>query len=252
MDARMKLAADLHIHSTLSPCASLEMSPAAIVRRAKELALDLIAITDHNSMENSFVAASLGMKLGVRVLYGMEAQTSEDVHFICLFEDRGRAEAFNVRIYDHLPDVKNEPEYFGDQVVVDGEENIVRYEDRLLLNALALSIPELLELVSEHGGAVIPAHVESASFGLLVNMGMVPRELRDSVLEISHTAGCEDVQHSFPELNHFPLITNSDAHFLKDIGCAYTVFQATSPSLPALIKAARASAFARVYRKNHG
>ncbi|MBU4268011.1 MAG: PHP domain-containing protein [Acidobacteria bacterium] len=252
MNARMKIAADLHIHSTLSPCASLEMSPAAIVRRAKELALDLIAVTDHNSMENSFVTASLGVKMGLRVLYGLEAQTSEDVHCLCLFEDLGQAAAFNVRIYNHLPAVRNEPEYFGDQVVVDEQDNIVRHEDRLLLNALKLTIPELLELVREHGGTVIPAHVESASFGLLVNMGMVPRELRDSVLEISHTAGSEDVRRSYPELNRFSLITNSDAHFLKDIGCAYTVFQATAPSLPALIKAARAGAFDRVYRKNHG
>lgn len=252
MDARMKIVADLHIHSTLSPCASLEMSPAAIVRRAKEQGMDLIAVTDHNSMENCFVAAGLGVKMGLRVLYGMEAQTREDVHFICLFEERGQAAAFNAKIYERLPDVRNKPEYFGDQVVVDEQDNIVRHEDRLLLNALELSIPELLELVREHGGAVIPSHVESASYGLLVNMGMVPRELRDAVLEISCAASSEDVRRAYPELACFPLITNSDAHFLKDIGRAYTVFQAATPSLPALIEAARAGAYEMVTRQSHG
>ena len=58
----MKIATDLHIHSTLSPCASLEMSPAAIVRRARELALDVIAVTDHNSVDNGFSTAGWGRK----------------------------------------------------------------------------------------------------------------------------------------------------------------------------------------------
>ena len=163
-----------------------------------------------------------------------------------------RPDSFNERIYGHLPDVKNEPDYFGDQVVVDEEENIVRHEDRLLLNALALSIPELLELVNAHNGALIPSHVESASFGLLVNMGMVPRELQECVLEISHAASGDDVKRSFPGLDRFPLITNSDAHYLEDIGCAYTVFEAEALSLAALIKAAKAGDFDRFYRKKHG
>lgn len=248
----MKIAADLHIHSTLSPCASLEMSPAAIVRRARELALDLIAVTDHNSMENSFVTASLGAKMGLRVLFGMEAQTSEDVHFLCLFEDRKQAESFNVRIYDHLPDVKNEPEYFGEQVVVDEEDNIVRFEDKLLLNALTISIPELLELVRFHEGVVIPTHVEAPPFGLLVNLGLVPGELEQAVLEISCAVQKDKAVKMFPDLEHFPLISNSDAHFLKDIGRAYTIFNAAGATLPELVQSARAGTFQVIYLGSHG
>ena len=136
----MTIATDLHIHSTLSPCASLEMSPAAIVRRARELALDLIAVTDHNSVENGFTAARLGEKIGLKVVFGMEAQTREDVHVLCLFEDRRQAERFNERVYALLPDVGNNPELFGDQVVVDEQDNIVRQEGKLLLNALDISV----------------------------------------------------------------------------------------------------------------
>ena len=136
----MTIATDLHIHSTLSPCASLEMSPAAIVRRARELALDVIAVTDHNSVENGFTAARLGEKIGLKVLFGMEAQTREDVHVLCLFEDRRQAERFNERVYALLPDVDNNPDLFGDQVVVDEQDNIVRQEEKLLLNALDISV----------------------------------------------------------------------------------------------------------------
>lgn len=248
----MKIRADLHIHSTLSPCASLEMSPAAIVRRAAELALDLIAVTDHNSMENGFTAAALGQKSGVKVLFGMEAQTREDVHILCYFEDRLQAERFNGRIYRLLPDTANNPDYFGDQVVVDEEDNIVRHEEKLLLNALDISVPELLDLVRRHDGLAVPAHVEAPPYGLLVNLGMVPAELEGSPLEIACDSPRARVLRDFPALAGHPLLRNSDAHFLKDIGRALTVFSAPSPALPMLLAAAKAGTFHVVCPEPHG
>ena len=248
----MKIAADLHIHSTLSPCSSLEMSPVAIIRRARELRLDMIAVTDHNSVENCFSAAELGEKNGVQVLFGMEAQTREDVHILCLFQNRRQAERFNERIYALLPDVKNDPDFFGDQVVVDEQDNIIRHEEKLLLNALDASIPELLEMVRQHQGFAIPAHVESNPFGLLINLGLVPSELDGSVLEISCMTRSETVLKMYPDLARFPLISNSDAHYLKDIGRAHTVFDAADHSLPALIAAAKNGAYSVTYLDHHG
>ncbi|MBN2346324.1 MAG: PHP domain-containing protein [Candidatus Aminicenantes bacterium] len=248
----MKLAADLHIHSTLSPCASLEMSPTAIVRRARELSLDVIAVTDHNSVENGFTAAKLAEASGLKVLFGMEAQTREDVHVLCLFEERGQAERFHGRIDALLPDVRNDPDFFGDQVVVDERENIVRHEEKLLLNALDLSIPGLLELAREHGGVCIPAHVEAPPFGLLVNLGMVPAELEGAVMEISCSSRREQVLKAFPCLERHPLISSSDAHYLEDIGRARLVVESSSPSLADLHAALRAGEFRVTYERAHG
>ena len=248
----MKFAADLHIHSTLSPCAALEMSPAAIVRRARELALDMIAVTDHNSIANGLTAERLGEKAGVKVLLGMEAQTREDIHVLCLFEDRKRAERFNERIYASLPAVSNNPDFFGDQVEVDEEDNIVRQEEKLLLNALDLPLVDLLDLVGAHGGVSIPAHVEAPPYGLLVNLGMVPAELAGSLLEISYAARAPQVLKDFPDLKRHPLLSSSDAHYLKDIGRARVVFEAPSPSLNGLVAAARAGSFHIVYAGTHG
>jgi hypothetical protein len=248
----MKIAADLHIHSTLSPCASLEMSPTAIVRRAHEAGLDMIAVTDHNSVENGLIAAGLGEKAGVKVLFGMEAQSREDVHLLCLFTDRRQAARFNERVYSLLPDVGNNPDFFGDQVVVDEQDNIVRHEEKLLLNALNISIQDLVELARLHNGVAIPAHVEAPPYGLLVNLGMVPVELEDSILEISYASRAAGAALAFPALGRHPLISNSDAHFLKDIGRARIVFEAASPSLPALIAAVRSGAFQLQYPGAHG
>ncbi|HDL59880.1 MAG TPA: PHP domain-containing protein, partial [candidate division WOR-3 bacterium] len=72
--------ADLHIHSTLSPCGSLEMSPTAIVNRANELGLNLIAITDHNAIENGYYAGKIAKRFDISIIYGLEAQTEEEIH----------------------------------------------------------------------------------------------------------------------------------------------------------------------------
>jgi len=228
------------------------MSPAAIVRRARELHLDVIAVADHNSVENCFIAAELGKKNNVQVFFGMEAQTREDVHILCLFHNRRQAELFNEKIYALLPDVKNNADFFGDQVVVDEQDNIVRHEEKLLLNALNISIPELLELVQCHQGYCIPAHIESPPYGLLVNLGLVPSELDGSVLEISCAARPQAVLKMYPDLARFPLISNSDAHYLNDIGRVHTVFQAAEASLPALIEAAKNGAYRITYPNTHG
>ena len=64
---------DLHIHTVLSPCGDLEMSPARIVLLAKERGLDIIGITDHNSTRQCRVVWELGQKAGLTVIPGCEA-----------------------------------------------------------------------------------------------------------------------------------------------------------------------------------
>ena len=248
----MRIRADLHIHSALSPCASLEMSPAAIVDRARAAGLDLIAVTDHNSVENGFAARALGEKAGIAVLLGMEAQTREDVHVLCLFDDHRQAERFHERVYARLPDQDNDPDFFGDQVVVDEEDNIVRHETKLLLNALDLSLTELLELVSGHGGLAVPAHVESPPYGLLVNLGLVPAELHAAPLEVGRGSPLALALGHYPDLAGHPLLRNSDAHFLRDIGAARTVFSAASARTADLLAAARARSFVTLPAEPHG
>ena len=233
----MKISADLHIHSTLSPCGSLEMSPRAIVNRAKELNLDVIAITDHNSVENSFYAASIGKKLGIKVVFGMEAQTAEDVHILCYFGIKRDSEKFYSDIYNYLPVIKNNPEYFGDQIVVDENDNIVRIEEKLLLNSLDLSISELVDRVRSCNGYVVPAHIESEQFGLMINLGFVPEELNNCMFEISYNANRENILDKYPELGNFNLISNSDAHYIRDIGRAYTIYDVKTPVIEEICEA---------------
>jgi predicted metal-dependent phosphoesterase TrpH len=75
--------ADLHIHTCLSPCGHLEMSPRKIVESALERGLDIIAITDHNTTRNVRPCVEIGDELGLYVVAGCEVNTQEEVHCLC-------------------------------------------------------------------------------------------------------------------------------------------------------------------------
>jgi len=121
------LSCDLHIHSTLSPCGSLEMSPINIIAKAKEVGLHVISITDHNMVENCLYANEIGKKFGITVLFGMELQTLEEIHLLAFFDTYNLALAFQEKIYNLLPDIQNDADYFGDQVVVNEENDPRRH-----------------------------------------------------------------------------------------------------------------------------
>ena len=144
--------ADLHIHSTLSPCASLAMSPPRIVTEARRAQLDLIAICDHNAAENGRYVRRLAAGAPI-VLMGMEIQTAEEVEVLAYFADEEAALLLQEELYSYLPDIACDPDLFGDQVVVDEREEIVRRVERLLLSPVALPLAEVVRRVEERGGS---------------------------------------------------------------------------------------------------
>ena len=83
----MQFKADMHIHSVLSPCGDIEMSPAAIVMTAKGRGLDIIGLTDHNSTLNAEVTRRIGEREGLHVLMGAEVTTKEEVHCLGFMPD---------------------------------------------------------------------------------------------------------------------------------------------------------------------
>ena len=68
--------ADFLIHSGLSPCASLEMSPISIVRKAKAVGLNAIALSDHNCAFNLPAFGKVCEKQGMTCLYGVEVTSA--------------------------------------------------------------------------------------------------------------------------------------------------------------------------------
>ena len=227
---------DFHIHSALSPCASLEMSPKNIVGKAREVGLDIIAITDHNMVENAIYTHEIGKMNDLLVLPGMELQTVEEIHLLAIFGHSETALDFQRRIYQSLPPVPNNADYFGDQVVVDEEDNIVRFEDKLLLNSVQISLEEAVTLIKSYGGIVIPSHIDSPTFSIISQLGYIPEDLAIDAVEIRDKDKIPEVL-PFIMKRGLPFLTSSDAHYLSDIGKRRTRLSLTEACFEAIVKA---------------
>ncbi|MFP4065323.1 MAG: PHP domain-containing protein [Bacteroidales bacterium] len=211
--------ADLHVHTVLSPCGDLEMSPANIVEASARKGVDILGIADHNSTKHGMLIKKLAEKEGIFVLTGAEVTTKEEIHCLAFFENNDSLEAFQEYLDKHLPDVKNKPDAFGYQVVVDEEEMIVEEVDKLLISALDQSIDQVEKKVHSLGGLFIPAHIDRPSFSLFSQLGFIPPDLKADALEISGKSGGPDkMRAKYPELKKFSIIQSSDAHFPDQVG----------------------------------
>jgi hypothetical protein len=208
--------AELHIHTVLSPCAEVEMIPPLILLEAQDRGINLIAVTDHNASANVEAVQKAAANSGVTVLPGMEVQSQEEVHVLCLFDTLEQMVIWQRCIDMRLPPLKNNPDFFGEQFVVDETGDFIRHEPRLLLTSTDLSIEEIFLEVNRLGGLAIPAHVDRKAFGLVEILGFVPADLHIEALEISRHLQPDDTYRIFPQLQGYPLIQSGDAHRLDE------------------------------------
>jgi PHP family Zn ribbon phosphoesterase len=216
--------ADLHIHTLLSPCGDLDMSPANIVSESACKGLDIIGITDHNTTRHCSLTSSLAAKKGIFVMQGAEVTTKEEVHCLAFFENTDALNTFQNFLDKNLPDIPNNPEIFGDQVQIDENEIIIYKEKKLLTNAISKGINEVEVMVHSLKGLFIPAHIDRKKNSIYSQLGFLPEYLKAEALEISRVSDVEQFRHEHPEVNMYPLIRSSDAHFPGNIGVAFTEY----------------------------
>lgn len=213
----MKVKADLHIHSCLSPCGDNDMTPCNIVNMAKLLGYDMIALTDHNSCLNCEATLDAGKKAGLTVVPGMELCTAEEIHCVCLFADLKKANEFSSYIRTTMPDIDNKPEIYGEQRIMNPDDTLKGYEKRLLHLASSVSVDELASLVKQYGGACFPAHLDRNSYSLLSVMGFIYPELNFTTVEFTPNADVGSFFESNPLLREMKIVRNSDAHYLENM-----------------------------------
>jgi hypothetical protein len=215
------------------------MSPAAIVDTLSEKHIQLAALTDHNTAQNCPAFASCCRKAGIAALYGMEAQTSEELHVLCLFAGLQTAMDFCGAWYDSLPCIINKPEITGDQVYVDENDEIVGQLEKYLITSAPYTLDECAEKVHKAGGLVIPAHVDRPSFSMMSQLGAIVEGdwdalefMRPQILT-EQKNGCQPAG-MLPVLlpRAYPVTTSSDAHYIEHIG--RRSFELDTGSIPLL------------------
>jgi len=213
--------ADLHIHTVASACAEIEMLPPLIVERARQLGLDVIAITDHNSAANVAAVCEAAHESDLVVWPGIEVQTREEAHITCLFDSPEQAEALAATIEGHLPHEENPEAFFGVQLVVDAQGEFLRKDALLRQVACGLSVESVVSLVRERGGIAIAAHVDRPSYSLVASLGFVPEDLDLAALEVSQATPLGEIHSRLPQVARWPLIRSSDAHTLSQMRACF-------------------------------
>jgi len=209
--------AEFHLHTVLSPCAAVEMIPPLIIEEALSKNINLLAVTDHNTIENVGAVIEAATGTDIKVLPGIELQTREEIHSLCLFDSLDQAASFYENIKSTFPDIKNNAEFFGEQFVVDATGEFVRREERLLITSSSISLKEAWGEVNALSGLLIPAHVNRTTFGLLPVLGMIPTDIDLQVIEISRHLSFLQAIDQYPQLSNYSLIQGGDAHTLEDI-----------------------------------
>lgn len=242
--------AELHIHTVLSPCAGVEMIPPLIVRKAVELGINLIAITDHNASENVQAVIQAAQGENLVVLPGMEIQTEEEVHSICLFDTVDQLKEFQQVVDRKLPKIENNPKFFGEQFIVDKTGDFIRRKDQLLITSVNLSLEKAFHIVTDLGGLFIPAHVNRQAFGLFYHLGFIPPDIPFPALEISRHITKEEAVQTYPDLIRYPLIQSGDVHYLDDFLGA-NQFWLEEPSISEIKMAFNSKKYRKMFIKPH-
>lgn len=211
------IRAEFHVHTVLSPCADIEMIPPLIVQEAIDRGIGIIAITDHNSSANVIAVQKAAHDKNLLVLPGMEIQTQEEIHLLGIFENVDDLRVMQTIVDNHISRIKNNPDFFGEQFVVDETGDFINREDQLLITSLDLSVEECVNIIHEIGGLAIPAHIDRKAFGLIANLGFIPDYIPFDGVELSKNINPEIANVKYTSIEKFPVIQSGDAHRLEDI-----------------------------------
>lgn len=145
---------DLHTHSNRSDGT---FEPAEVVRRAAELGLDVVALTDHDTTEGLEEALAAGAELGIEVVPGVELSAEHDgtsVHVLAYWPDVTDAE-----LQAELSRLRDERFRRGELIV-----------EKLRELGLPVSFERVREIAG--GGNIVRPHIAQA----MVEAGIVETE----------------------------------------------------------------------------
>lgn len=209
---------DLHIHSCLSPCADNDMTVHNIIQMALIKELDVISITDHNSLRQYVAIEKVAVQFPILVLIGCEVQTREDIHVLCYFKEMAKAMEFQKFLVSKHSGIENRKDYFGDQFILDELDNVVEEEKLLLLVSLDIGINELCDVVHEKGGKVVLAHALDRGNSIVTQLGFIPPDLSYDAIEVKNEEQRQRIMQMHPWIHEDMLfLYDSDAHHLVDI-----------------------------------
>ena len=194
------------------------MSPQLILEQAVQKGLNLISITDHNTVQHSILARKLSEDMPIRVIPGVELTSREEVHLLAYFPDIEALLKIEKEIDNYLPKRKNNSQVFGYQLYYDLKGEIVGVDDVLRQVALDIGLDNLIDFIHSIEGIAVPAHIDKNRFSLLSQLGFLDREANFDAVEISKFKWRKEKFQLGNTWSDFPVIAGSDSHGVEDIG----------------------------------
>ncbi|MBR3036662.1 MAG: PHP domain-containing protein [Lachnospiraceae bacterium] len=207
---------DLHVHSCLSPCGDEDNTPNNLAGMATLNNIQIMALTDHNTTKNCPAFFAACKRYGIIPIPGMELTTSEEIHVVCLFPTLEDAMAFNEAVDGRREKFPNRTDIFGEQLILDGDDNVIGSEPDFLTNATTISLDEAPLLVEQFHGVCYPAHIDRSANGIIAILGTFPKELPFVNAEL-HFAKNEEQYRRDYGLEGKRILVSSDAHYLTDL-----------------------------------
>lgn len=207
---------DFHVHSCLSPCADDDNTPNNLAGMAALCGINIMALTDHNSCKNCPAFFTAAKRNGIIPIAGMELTTSEDIHLVCLFEELESAMDFDRFIDSYRTPFPNRVDIFGQQMIMDGEDNVIGIEDNFLPVATSICLEDAVKRVEEYGGICYPAHIDRQANGIISILGTMTEPPHFSCVEFNCSDNREEYIKRYSLENKLTLV-GSDAHYLTDI-----------------------------------
>ena len=228
---------DLHVHSCLSPCADDDNTPNNLAGMAAVCGLQIMALTDHNTCKNCPAFFAAAKKYGIIAVAGMELTTAEDIHMICLFEDIDDAMRFSDEIENRRIKIENRKDIFGNQLIMDENDEVIGEEPYLLSNATTVSVDDVTDLVESFNGICYPAHIDREANGIISVLGMLPETPRFKCVEFHSAEKIADCEERFGVKDKVKVVS-SDAHYLGDVNESENYFTLSDePYSSALVRA---------------
>ena len=232
----MKYYYDLHLHSCLSPCGDEDMTPNNIVGMSKLLGLDVIALTDHNSVLNCEAVMKVGAENNLCVIPGMELTTGEEIHVVCLFPTLEKALSWNDYVKEHQMQFPNRADIYGRQVIMNEKDEETGEVENLLILATDISVMDVKRLVESYDGVCYPAHINRDSMSIIASLGDIPPECDFTCCEVSSSGDVEKLRKAYPILNDMLIVRDSDAHYLQNMKDAQNYFELDSLSVESVLE----------------
>lgn len=211
-----KLYYDLHTHSCLSPCGDNDNTPSNLAGIAAVSELDIVALTDHNTAKNCPAFFKAAEYYGITPVAGMELTTAEDIHIVFLFPKLELALEFSDYVDSRRVKIKNREDIFGEQLIMNENEEIIGKEEFLLSNATTISVDEVIDLSERFGGVCFPAHIDRDANSIISVLGAIPENLAFSAVEFHSSEKIGEYLDKYPIKNK-RIIIDSDAHYLQNV-----------------------------------